>query len=259
MSDTVQISLDKLPEISHNAMWDDKAGLIVSPLTLMLPDDIADPAKPSEHIDLNRPRLLTDAKIYLAFYSKNLIYHKDCHIFSCLSISELYLADLILPVKDGLGYALHPKWVKQWMGLEETLISIINTLMSEHRYSQDFPTITLPRWLYHMAYQSVHLDQKSAFQCAKQAKEAFGPVLALVTFFLSLWLGENRYLCFDLAWSTFADRLVNPIARSYLVHLENSFVCRLDPGLRVGGFLDPYNTRWALAMKYFVQAGVPFR
>lgn len=141
MSDSVEISSEKLPEISHDAMWHMKAGLIVSPSTLMLPDDIA-----GSDNDFSRPRALTDGNIWMAFYHKNLIYNKDCHVFSYLSVSDTRLVDLIQPVTNDLGFVLHPKYVQHWSGLEQTLLSIINTLHTEHAYATEFPTISFARW-----------------------------------------------------------------------------------------------------------------
>jgi hypothetical protein len=40
------------------------------------------------------------------------------------------------------------------------------------------------------------------------------------------------------------SRTVDPISPIYLDYLRDSAICKISPGFRPGGFLNPYTTTW---------------
>lgn len=255
MSDLVPISQKKLPAVSVNAIWDDNAGLFVSPLNQALPEHIADRAKPSTDRHYHLPRLLEDHDIYLAFFPKRL---PRSHFFAPLAVGPKDLVDRITPLPDGLGYMLDQETVNQWSDIEDGLLSIFNTLYNEHPNKSLLPDVVWPGWPEHEGYRASHTARETAFNCAKRAQRAFVALSACLSFVISLWLDENEYLCFNRAWMLLSNRKIDPLPFAYLDKLRDSVVCNFNAGFRPGGFLNPYTTRWAPFMPYFVRARVPF-
>lgn len=254
---TIRPELDKLPELQRFAMWHSETGLIVSPLGRMLPENIARTTKACKRQDYTEPRLLEDSNIYLAFYPNRSIHESP--LFADMGVDFRALENSVLHVPGTVNmFKLDVCAIEKWTHLENGLCDLIMELMSRHPGHQRFPQISWPRWPYLHGYRDAHEGVELAIACAKQSLWAFTLVSACMTFALSLWLGEFEQTCFHTAFSTLANRTHNSIPRTWLeTFLRESTICNLSPGLRTGGFLDPFITQWRPFIPQFCRARTP--
>jgi hypothetical protein len=255
MADVVSISKARLPQVARHAMYHDKSGVIVSPFNCTLPEAIAEPPDPNNPSkDYDKPRLLKDSEIWRACFPK---ITPTSHAFKPLDLYPDELAECIVPVPVGTGFMLHAHICNSWVELENSLISIIGTLMKRHDDAKYIPSITWPPWPQEYGYRNSYPEWDTAFTHVKRSKKAFSSLSASVTLSICLWLDDNEYLCFNRAWSALATRYPDPIPRAWLESLQESIVCNLEPGFRPGAFLDPYTTHWGRFMTRFVRASIP--
>jgi hypothetical protein len=145
-----------------------------------------------------------------------------------------------------------------WRNLETSLREVVHTLYFAHPKNRFFPTLSYPRWPSEYGYEAAHKTKELTLHCAKKSLTAFTLLAAFTTFVLSLWLGENENDCLDAAFTLLAERSKDALPRVWLQYLKDSIVCNFSPGLRPGGFLNPYATFWGQFLGQFTRAGVPF-
>lgn len=245
----------KLPEVRRHVMWHPASGVNVSLLSAVLPFNVAHMNSVAMK-DYTLPRELHDANIYLACYPRKSILAS--HLFAPLDISDTELFRRIEPIgPNSERYVLKPSTIEAWQALENALLDVAEYLIINHPHSADFPLLQHPRWPYLFGYQDSHKTREIAYGCARRARSAFTMLSAFVTFAFSLWLTEFEDDCFEKAVTMLASRRQDPLPRVWLQYLTTSVICDLSPGLRPGGFLDPYTTRWGPLLKRFCWARVP--
>lgn len=242
-------------------MWHSVSGLVVSPFNRTLPSAVVSNPKSTRPDDLTNPRLLQDDNIYLAFYPRRAIHRGT--LFSVLSIRSDLLSNSIMPVTESSGtessrYALDPSIQSRWKTLETPLLQVAQTLYAAHPDKANFPPLLYPRWPHQYGYEDSHRTKELAYDCAKKSLAAFSMLVAFTTFVLSLWLTEYEDDCFAAAFAVLAQRHRDGLPRVWLEYLKDSIVGDLSPGLRPGGFLNPYSTRWGAYLLRFTRASVPF-
>ncbi|KIM35228.1 hypothetical protein M413DRAFT_14653 [Hebeloma cylindrosporum] len=249
---------EKLPQVWRNAMWHPVSGLVVSPSSRMLPSTVVSDPQSKRPEDLMKPRLLQDEDIYLAFYPRRLI-HRGA-LFSVLAVSRETLSTSIRVTGSSKSprYVLDPAIQVRWKTLESPLLTVVHTLYDTHPSKALFPGVTFPRWPHQYGCEDSHNTKELAFHCAKKSLAAFSTLVAFATFVFSLWLTEYADDCFAEAFTVLAERNREKLPRVWLEYLKDSVICTLSPGLRPGGFLNPYVTRWGPFIRLFTRASVPF-
>ena len=243
MSSDSQPPRRKLPQVWRHAMWHSESGLIVSPFNRTLPSAAVSDPHSRRPEDLIKPRLLQDDNIYLAFYPRRPI-HQGA-LFSVLAISRDDLLNSIRVVgnENPPRYVLDPSIQSRWKNLETPLLEVSQTLYGAHKERQNFPLLSYPRWPHQYGYGVPHNSKELAYYCAKKSLAAFSMLAAFTTFVLSLWLTEYEDDCCAEAFAVLAERNHDRLPRVWLEYLKDSIVGNLSPGLRPGGFLNPYLTR----------------
>jgi hypothetical protein len=145
-----------------------------------------------------------------------------------------------------------------WAELENFLIDISEYLFSEYPETKYLPEINYPAWPHQCGYRDAHKSKADAFASLKNTLHAFRLLSAFVSFTLSLWVTEYEDDCFDRPFQLLMSRRVDPVPPIHLDYLRDSVVCRILPGLRPGGFLNPYYTKWGRVMFRFCRFCVPF-
>ena len=240
-------------------MWHSVSGLVVSPFSRTLPSAVVSNPKSTRPEDLTNPRLLQDDNIYLAFYPRRPIHRGP--LFSVLAVSRDQLSNSIMPVdqnSDSSRYALDPSIQSRWKTLETPLLEVARTLYDAHPQKAHFPPLLYPRLPHQYGYYDSHRTKELAYNCAKKSLAAFSMLVAFTTFVLSLWLTEYEDDCFAAAFAVLEQRHCDGLPRVWLEYLKDSIVGNLSPGLRPGGFLSPYVTRWGPYLSRFTRASVPF-
>ncbi|PPQ81886.1 hypothetical protein CVT26_014330 [Gymnopilus dilepis] len=238
------ISRQQLPKLHLRVYWDTLSGLYVS---------LHGPALSGQIDDFSRsaPFLLQDDEIWKAFMP--VVVRNQGPLFGRLNISDLELSKLI--VERNSMYHLSEEVAKSWYLLEHNLIDIIAFLHPRHPHVAD-KGLSFPPFPHQFGYRDTHRSHRSAFYSARNARESFSTLSALVTFFLSIFLNSDALTPFD---NVFYDltRKSNPIPVAFLTSLESSYACDLRPSSRRGCFLNAYTTKWSGFFEKFVSAGVP--
>ena len=206
-----------------------------------------------------KPRLLQDDNIYYAFYPRRPIHRGP--LFSALAVSRDELSNSIIRVNENSGsprYVLNPSIQTRWKTLETPLLEVAHTLYEAHPDKAKFPFLSYPRWPHQYGYDDSHSSKELAYHCAKKSLAAFSMLVAFTTFALSLWLTEYEDDCFATAFAVLAERKRDALPRVWLEYLKGSIIGNLSPGLRPGGFLNPYITHWGIYLSRFTRASVPF-
>src|ERR1700688_133618 len=250
----VTLNMRVLPRFRRLAMWQPDSGLIVSPYTRLLPSRVTWDMEDKRIETLSNPRLLQDKHIYLAFYPrKNWLRGA---LFSPLAHPNL--SSLIVETSSNPpAFILSDDVCQAWIDLESFLLNISLYLFSEHRDRQCLPDIAYPSWPSQCGYKTAHFSKPAAFEGIKRSLHAFRMLSAFVSFTLSLWIGEIEDMCFDRPFEKLLGRTDNPIRPIQLDYLRDSVVCTILPGLRPGGFLNPYETKWGRAMYRICRFCVP--
>jgi hypothetical protein len=168
-----QLHMYKLPALYRHGMYHPDIGFISSPQTQNLPAVVADGVTPSEAGDYDLPCALADDNIYLVCYPREELYDRNCHIVEVISIHDDQLPHYIDVVDGGMGFALAEHTIRRWIDLEDTLISIIGTLMGSHKDAHLFPLVAWPHWPQSFGYRKVYSDPQTAFNHALHSKQAF--------------------------------------------------------------------------------------
>jgi hypothetical protein len=202
--------------------------------------------------------MLDDQRVYLAFYPR-----KDWDngaLFSTLAVPNI--SNLIVEAPgstaDTPRFVLSDDVCQAWEELENFLVEVANYLYSEHIDRNYFPDVEYPTRPNECGYREAHDSPAKVFSCLKKAQHSFRLLSAFLSFTLSLWVTEYEDDCFDRPFQLLMNRTVNPIPPIYLDYLRDSVACRILPGLRPGGFLNPYTTKWGRAMFRFCRFCVPF-
>ena len=239
-------------------MWHSESGLVVSPLNHTLPSAAVSDPHSRRPGDLVKPRLLQDDNIYLAFYPRRPIHRGPLFTVLAISRDELFNSIHVVRNENPRRYVLDPSIQSRWKSLEIPLLEVAQTLYGAHKERHSFPLLSYPRWPHQYGYDVAHSSKEIAYYCAKKSLAAFSMLAAFTTFVLSLWLTEYEDDCFAEAFAFLAERKRDGLPRVWLEYLKDSIVGNLSPGLRPGGFLNPYVTRWGVHLGRFTRASVPF-
>ena len=245
-----------LPQPRRCAMWDSQSGLIVSPYAGKLPSKM--PSVDPTHDPLT-PSLLHDQNVYYAFYpQKN---WDNGTLFSVLSHPDL--SGLIVQVPESFPgrraqFMLSDDVKQEWIKLENFLRDVADHLYLEHPDNLDLPHIDTSQWPRECGYQFSYTSKADALRILKATLHGFRLLSAWVSMTLALWITEFQGVCFDRPFYELMNRPLDPISPAQLDLLRASVVCTISPGLRPGGFLDPYKTKWARVMFRMNRFCVPF-
>jgi hypothetical protein len=243
-----------LPQLRKLAMWDPTSGLIVSPYTRLLPSRVTWDMADRRIETLSNPRLLEDRHIFLAFYPRKDWYRGA--LFSPLSHQNLP-ALIVQTASIPPEFMLSDDVCQAWEELESFLLDVSMHLLSEFPERKYLPDIDYPRWPSQRGYKTKHPSMQAAFESVKDSLQAFRMLSAFVSFTLSLWVGQFEDTCFDRPFEVLLRRTANPFRPIQLDYLRDSVVCDISPGLRPGGFLNPYETRWGRILYRICRFCVP--
>ncbi|PPQ80637.1 hypothetical protein CVT26_007426 [Gymnopilus dilepis] len=244
---------------STYALWSEESGLVVSPSSSRLPTFNQLDLSITGHLDHSRPRLLPDSHIYLAFYPHAVLNRGP--IFGRLDLSSSQLSLAVIRYPKGAGkfgqrvYGLRPDLLDSWIRLEDILVEIVTYLLKT--FPSPLPELSFPKLPYQCGYRELHQFPEQAVSCAERAKEAYTLLGALLTFTLTLYIGQYRASCFAAAFDKLLRWRDVSFTQGWLGQLEESYICNLTLGLRTGAFIDPYNCRWGPFLENFVKAGIP--
>ena len=247
-----------LPALRKLAIWHPESGVIFSPYTRMLLSRVTWDSTSNHREHLIYPRMLYDQDIYLAFYPRK--NWDNGALFSTLAPPNLASHIVEAPGSTSLAplFILSDDLCQAWAELENFLLDISDYLFSEYPETKYLPEINYPVWQYQCGYRDSHKSKADAFACLKRTLHAFRLLSAFVSFTLSLWVTEYEDDCFDRPFQLLMSRRVDPIPPIHLDYLRDSVVCKISPGLRPGGFLNPYYTKWGRVMFRFCRFCVPF-
>jgi hypothetical protein len=224
----------------------------------MLPrqDQICRDPESTKIEDYDKTRLLRDDTMFLAFYPRRNV-HRGI-LFACIALSDDQLNALIVVDPKIPGrFILREDIRSSWAALEDPLFQVASRLLSKHRYAKEMHPQTFPKAPHQFGYKVSHSTRALAFSCAKRARAAFTMLSALVSFAVALWLTNYEDDCFDEAFMMLTNAREDPLPYVWLKYLQDSIVCDFTPGLRPGGFVDPYRTRWGSGLLLFCRASVP--
>jgi hypothetical protein len=254
----MEVEQKKLPSMQRLAIWHPQSGLIVSPYSRVLPSKVTWDPNSKVRDDFLSPRMLDDSAVYLAFYPRK---NWDTGaLFSTLAppnLSNLIVEDP-RSTSDSPQFILQDDVCQAWAELENFLLDISEYLLSQHGDRRYLPNIDYPAWPHQCGYREARASKVEVFVSLKRAQLAFCLLSAFVSFTLSLFVSENEDECFDRPFQLLNNRVVNPIPPIYLDYLRDSAVCRISDGLRPGGFLNPYVTKWGRVLEGFCRFCVPF-
>jgi hypothetical protein len=243
-----------LPGLRQLAMWHPESGLIVSPYTRLLPSSVTWDMDDKRIESLSNPRLLQDKDIYLAFYPRK--EWLSGALFSPLAHPN-FSALIVETSSNPPTFMLSDDVCQAWEELENLLLDVSMYLFSEHPDRRYLPDVDYPCWPSKCGYKEAHHSKQVAFESVKRSLHAFRMLSAFVSFALSLWIGQLEDTCFDRPFEKLLSRSDNPILPIQLDYLRDSVVCNILPGLRPGGFLNPYETRWGRIMYRICRFCVP--
>ena len=257
-ADPNQQSGATLPALRKLAIWHPESGVIFSPYTRMLPSTVTWDPKSKHQEHLLYPRILQDQDIYLAFYPRK--NWDSGALFSTFAPPNLVALIVEAPgsTPQAPRFILSDDVCQAWTEMENFLLDISDYLFTEYSERQYLPDIHFPTWPNRCGYREAHNSKAETFTCLRNTLHAFRLLSAFVSFTLSLWITEYESNCFDRPFQRLMNRPVDPIPPIYLDHLRDSVVCRILPGLRPGGFLNLYYTKWGRVMFRFCRFCVPF-
>ncbi|KAF5317738.1 hypothetical protein D9619_012499 [Psilocybe cf. subviscida] len=228
--------------------WHLTAGLFVSPNVTYLPGIIPNPNGPADFRNRSIPNMLTDSSIYLAFRPRYVQNTGD--LFGRLNISREALKQLIVNVPD-LKFMLNPNVIARWARLEDALIDVSTTLISA---APSLPNLVYPKFPWEFGYRDPHRHKEQALHCAVRARDAFVELAALVSFSISLHMsGTDPASVFKVYQARSQFKVLYP----WFDLLSNSYVFNFAPNFRVGGFINPYTSRWMGYIGNFTRLEVP--
>ncbi|KAJ8694340.1 hypothetical protein PTI98_009264 [Pleurotus ostreatus] len=163
-------------------------------------------------------------------------------LFKFVSVSGEELLDHIYKTPRGT-YALAEEVRQDWERLELLLKGIGDHLFlaycSRHRVYGPALHITMPSVC---GYRDIG-PRDQVYKACVETVHAFKLLSAYVSFTLALWYGRDAL---DPLAEAQAEILKSPLGidlpQWQLIYM--SVLCRFGPGLRVGGFVDPYRTFW---------------
>jgi hypothetical protein len=243
-----------LPSLRQLAMWHPESGLVASPYTRLLPSRVTWDRDDKRIETLSYPRLLEDKYVYLAFYPR-----KEWHtgaLFSPLAHPN-FSALIVETSSNPPVFMLSDDVCQAWEELENFLLDVSMYLFSEHPDRRYLPDIEYPRWPSQCDYTRPHRSMRDAFESVKNSLHAFRLLSAFVSFTLSLWIGQLEDTCLDRPFEKLLARTENPFLPIQLDYLRDSIVCSISAGLRPGGFLNPYETKWGRTMYRISRFHVP--
>ncbi|KDQ24180.1 hypothetical protein PLEOSDRAFT_1086465 [Pleurotus ostreatus PC15] len=209
-------------------------------------------ALPNRTPTLRHPRLLTDDRIYYALYPLETLDMGT--LFKFVSVSGEELLDHIYKTPRGT-YALAEEVRQDWERLELLLKGIGDHLFlayrSRHRVYGPALHITMPSVC---GYRDIG-PRDQVYKACVETVHAFKLLSAYVSFTLALWYGRDAL---DPLAEAQAEILKSPLGidlpQWQLIYM--SVLCRFGPGLRVGGFVDPYRTFWGHSFARLARADV---
>jgi len=237
------ISRPQIPGLNLAAYWDHTSGLYVSLHGSAVNSNVADSPRPA-------PTFLEDDEIWKAFMPIRA--RNQGPLFGRLNITDRDLRKLI-SYKNG-KHLLDEDVGKSWFLLEHLLFQILEFLYHHHS-NVSSKRLSFPQLPHQCGYRRYHRTKRDAFWCAKKSREAFTPLSALLTFFLSFSMTSDEQEPFDTAFHQLHEK-TNPISIQSLTYLEQSYVCDISPHTRNGCFLNPYTTEWSQFFGKFVMARV---
>ncbi|KAF9470446.1 hypothetical protein BDN70DRAFT_902100 [Pholiota conissans] len=244
-SETLQQNLRRF-----EAMWHADAGLIASPnvsyLPKNVPRDLEDRTDDRVH---SQPKLLTDDEVYLAFRPR--FARNGGALFGRLNLTREALATYIRPLRNGKSI-LTDSLIIEWTRLEESLLDVVDCLLSA---TKAIPKIVFPKLPWEYGYRHPHGSQDVTLRCAIRSRDAFMDLSAVVSFALSLHMDHNGKL--GHAFLLVRQQSTYKPERAWFDLLSQSYVCNFSPHFRVGGFLNPYTSRWMGYIPKFIQANAP--
>ncbi|PPQ86352.1 hypothetical protein CVT26_006147, partial [Gymnopilus dilepis] len=237
-----------LPVIYRHANYHAKSGLITSPRSAVIPD-----LTKEDLFDYGRPRKLSDQDIWLAFYPR----YRDKEGFSFARL-DVPNSDLTVRVGEDREipgrYRLSWDIANKWYNLETALMKIATHLLWGHPDKSKFPEFNFPRVPSKYGYMDLHKTKSQAYSAARRSRDAFPFLIALVSFAFALWLTRYEHDCLDEAVQYLLD---HGVPGAFLDLLKSSVACDFSPGVRAGGFIDPYFTKWTRFFHRFTRANVP--
>src|SRR5258705_229660 len=254
----MEVKAPQLPCFRKTAIWHPQSGLIFSPYTHNLPTKVTWNPTSTDLEHLLSARLLEDSLVYLAFYPRE--NWDDGALFSTLAPPNLSTLIVEIPgfTPDSPRFILRDDVCQGWAELENFLLDVGHHLYTEHQDRQYLPNVDYPAWPYQCGYRHAHDSRVGAFTSLKRTQHAFRLLSAFVSFTLSLWVTQFENDCFDKPFESLTSRAVDPIPPVNLDYLKDSAVCRITPGYRPGGFLNPYTTKWGRVTYRFCRFCVPF-
>jgi hypothetical protein len=203
--------------------------------------------------NLIHPRMLRDDNVYLAFYPRK--GWDSGALFSTLRRTNL--PDLIIQSPHSPGFMLSKEVIRSWRELEIFLYDIATYLYSEYPDRKFIPDLVYPGRPSDCGYRSAHKSIRDTLQAVNRSLEAFRMLSSFVSFALALWISDDEETCFDRPFLKLMNRTPNGIPPIQLDNLRESTVCKIMPGLRPGGFLNPYVTKWGRVFFRFCRFCVP--
>jgi len=237
-----------LATIQRRALWHDTAGLVVS---------LNDCPLPSLEGRLSRrqPAYFDDAEIWQAFYANNAVF--SAPIFDRLDYTAPQIMEKTIQVGPNT-FSLPDSIIGEWSRLENALLDVADHSLGTHPRASRIPPITWPRNPHEYGYRRTHRSPQIVLRSAIMSRDAFHSLCAVVSFILSLCThpGSCRGDPFKSAFSNLANRIHDPVNRSWLDRFAQTFVCKVSIGVRPGCFINPYTTVWGPWLANFVRAGV---
>ncbi|KJA12911.1 hypothetical protein HYPSUDRAFT_210004 [Hypholoma sublateritium FD-334 SS-4] len=234
------------------ALWHPQAGLVVSPNTNFVPMAAASSYRSDDDgkaTVYTAPSLLDDEFIYLMFCPTHTENSGD--LFGRLNVSEESLRGKIIKCND--HYSLNPSTIGSWERLEKGLVDVAYTLLK--MLPGTVPKLTWPRLPEDCGYRHFHSKERFAIASASRSIKAFRFLAAFVSFALALHMTDEGDICY--IYDDVRRRSSHAPDAAWFDLLAVSYVSNFAPNFRIGGFINPYTTRWLPYIDKFVQAGVP--
>ena len=251
--------LRRLPEVKKRVIWREDSGTWVSPSGKSFPSRLERHLPVPGKANHKKPRMLDDGTIYYGWYP--LLATHTGPVLGRLSVLDSTIADTLEAgyCNDKYrtpGFRVSASIASPWARLEDALLAIGAQLLERHPDSALFPKLDFPRWPHEFGYRVFHTTREKAIASGLRAREAFVTLTAVVSFALSLWLGEYESTCFYAAWSQLHSRQDMEVDSTWLSTLQNTYICNFSTNTRAGGGLFALNTKWGPWLHNFVRAGV---
>ncbi len=238
---------------SYMAYWHNTGGLIACLSTphIRIDANLDDESHSEE--SLRMPRSLTEENVHYAFYPLEPLMGS---LFSPINIHPHELKNII--TQSPLKFFLLDPWIlREWRDLEDLLKATGRALCRAYCISQSIdPRVLDDIRLPDIAQSVVRGSFQEVMESYRHAIRLFRLLSAYVSFSFSLWYDHNSFDPFREAHAILSASVPNyTFATSML--MQSSIVCRFTPGLRVGGFIDPYKTRLFKPLLKMTAAHVP--